>query len=231
VKKCPYCAEDIQDEAVVCRYCGRDLVTGAQTQPVVQVVQQVKKSRAGCWVGLAVLIAILVIFLVFLKACADIAAPGNPASVVSGTKIGPTQKPLATEVKTSFKMGDTVILDDLQLTVSNLADVPGAEYYKPKNGYRFFKFDVLFENKGTGSLYVDNHDFKVVGPDGTQYDYSFEAEQAAGLKGWSNANLLPGTKTTTGTAFEIPATQQGFKLYYDSSGFMQSGLIEFDLGF
>jgi hypothetical protein len=58
MKKCPFCAEEIQDEAVVCKHCGRDLVNTGST-----IQQSVAKELAARDAKTALTEAIVGIFL------------------------------------------------------------------------------------------------------------------------------------------------------------------------
>jgi hypothetical protein len=80
MKKCQFCAEDIQDEAVVCKHCGRDL---ASDKPTEAAARAGILKRIGCGGAVLLLLAMgFCAWLIFPQAPQQARRPAAPAATV-----------------------------------------------------------------------------------------------------------------------------------------------------
>jgi hypothetical protein len=63
MKRCPFCAEEIQDAAIVCKHCGRDLPAATTPEASEPVNQPAKKSNRALWTGLLIFGVLAVLWI------------------------------------------------------------------------------------------------------------------------------------------------------------------------
>lgn len=195
---------------VKCKSCGNEVAKGAKSCPGCGKDNRSFFRKHKILTGIGIIIIIGVI----------------------GSKMGSSDKPklasdagsttTTTDSKSNqpqtFKVGDTVELKNLKITVNKVYDVESTnQFAQPQDGNKFVATDITIENTSNQQQAVSSMMmFKVVDKDGRACEYSLIGQTAANA-GQLDGTIESGRKLTGVYVVEVPKDKTGLELEFDSS--------------
>lgn len=151
---------------------------------------------------------------------------GDSSKTASTTNSNSSGSPKSNKSKT-FKIGDVVALDGLNLSVTKVDKSNGSDFEKPKSGNEFVIVHVKIANKGTEKIDYNPFYFKVQNSKGQITDETFTTiDQDTTL---NSGELAPNGEIEGTIAFEEPQGDRGLVLQFQDDIFSKDDKISINL--